>query len=150
MALDAVIHLVAVGFRIMKSYKFGSTGLDYRYRLLCPGALEIYLPCHLFLAHTAFTEYDAVGFCLGYTSDILFNLFELRALSWNQRIVKLNHNALRLGIFANRFNKLLVDSRSLYHIHGSAVAHHREKIYGINVIYYGNNGKIVSPRIFAS
>lgn len=99
---------------------------------------------NLLLAHTAFTEDDAVGIGLGYPLYCLFYLFELCAPSWNQRIVKLNHNAFRFGIFADGFDELLVYCRTLYHIHGTTIAHHREKIHGIHVIHYGNNGKLVS------
>ena len=102
------------------------------------------MSCNLLLAHAAFAEYDAVGIGLGDALDCLLNLLELFTASWNQRIVKLNHNTFRFGILADSFNELLVDSRSLYHIHGTAIAHNREKIHGIHVIHYGNHGEFVT------
>ena len=142
--LDAVIHLVAVGFWVVQTYKFRTSGLDYRYRLLCPGTLEIDLPCYLLFAHATLTEDDAVGICLGDTLDSLFNLPELRAPSRNQRIVKLDYNAFRLRIFADCLDKLLVYRRTLNDVNSSAVAHHRENIHGVIVVHYGNDGEFVA------
>ena len=103
-ALDAVIHLVTVGFGVVQTYQLRAACLDYRYWLLCPGALEIDLPGNLLLAHTAFAKDDAVGVGLVYAPDRLFNLLEFLAASWNQRIVKLSYNAFRLRILSDGFN----------------------------------------------
>ena len=128
----------------MQTYQLRASGLDYRYRLLCPGALKIYLPCNLFLAHAAFAEDDAVGVCLGYAPDRLLNLLEFSATSLNQYIVKLHNNTFWFGIPANCLNELLVDSRSLNDVNGSAVFHHIGNLQRIQVIHYGNYGEFVT------
>lgn len=70
--------------------------------------------------------------------------FALRTPSRDQCIIKLDYDTLRLGIYADCLNKLLVYRRTLNDVNGSAIAHHRENIHGVIVVHYGNDGELVT------
>ena len=101
--------------------------------------MEIDLPCNLLLAHTAFTEDDAVGICGGDALNALLYLPELFARARDKRVVKLKHDVFWLGIPADRFNELLVNAGSLHDIYRSAIFHHFKKVWPVQVVYYGDD-----------
>lgn len=62
-ATDTVIHLALFRVRLMLTDKGGSASLNYDERFVGTVALSENLPCNLFLAHAAFTEYTHIRFC---------------------------------------------------------------------------------------
>ena len=97
------------------------------------------MPCNLLLAHTAFTEDDAVGICGGDALNALLYLPELFARARDKRVVKLKHDVFRLGIPADSINELLVNGRSLNDIYRTAIFHQFKNVDTVQVVHYGND-----------
>ena len=127
-ALNAVIRLAAVRFRVMSADKCRSTGFQDDQRFLHSGALKIDLPCNLLLTHTTFAEDYTVGVCRCHSSDGLFNLKEGFTPAWNECVAELKHDILRLRILSDGFFKLLVNRGSLNYVDSTTIAQHVKQV----------------------